>query len=80
VDWSNGKTVANWLRVPGAKIAVAQWQILARAGVMSNDIREFRLMVRDMAKPVDTMEAGDWLPVMNALGERVRNISKGKKP
>ncbi len=77
VDWSTGKHLPNWMREPGAKIAVAQWQLLAKAGAMPNDIRDFRLLVRDMAKPVDAMEAGDWLPVMNALGERVRKV-KGK--
>ncbi len=76
VDWTVGVLVPDWLRAPGAQIAVAQWQILVAAEVEPADIRGFRAFVADRAKPVDQMEDRDWVPIMNALGERVRKVKK----
>lgn len=76
VDWSDGAEVAEWLRQPGAQIAVAQWQILARAGEMEHTITAFRTMVATMARPVDQMTERDWQTVMNALGDRVRKVTR----
>ncbi|MCO5082628.1 MAG: regulatory protein GemA [Rhizobiaceae bacterium] len=72
VDWSSALDRPAWLRLPGAQIALAQWQILIKAGMEPAAIEPFRAFVAEHAKPVDRMEAKDWQPVMNLLGERVR--------
>jgi phage gp16-like protein len=76
VDWSTGHDRPDWLRRPGAQIAVAQWNILVAAEVVAADIRGFRTFVAEIAKPVDQMTDRDWHPVMNALGERVRKVKR----
>ena len=70
VDWSDGSHLPDWMRPAGARIALAQWRILARAGLV--DGGELRKYVWDTAKPVDQMADQDWQPVMNALGVRIR--------
>ncbi len=74
VDWSAGFDRPEWLRKPGAQIAVAQWNILVGAEMKEASIRGFRNFVAAKAKPVDQMEDRDWVPVMNALGVRVREV------
>lgn len=74
VDWRQGNHLPDWLRSDGAKIALAQWQRLAAAGLEPLSIRVFRDLVASLVKPVDLMSDRDWIPVMNALGERVRGI------
>lgn len=76
VNWSTSLERAKWLRLPGAQIAVAQWNILVAAEVVPSDMRGFRAFVAELAKPVDQMADRDWIPVMNKLGERVRNVKK----
>lgn len=76
VDWSVGLHIPDWLRLPGAQIAVAQWNILVAAEVEPADMRGFRSFVADLAKPVDQMADRDWIPVMNKLGERVRKVKR----
>lgn len=74
VDWSDGHHLPSWLRSSGAKIAVAQWQILARADSATADMNGFRAYVREAAKPLDQMTEQDWPALMNALGLRVRKV------
>ena len=76
VNWSTGSDRPAWLRQPGAQIAVAPWNILVAKEAAPGDIRWFRDFVADLALPVDQMANGDWVPVMNALGERVRKVKK----
>jgi Protein of unknown function (DUF1018) len=75
VDWSDGNYLPTWLRPSGAKVAVAQWQLLARAGGTPANMNAFRDFVREIAKPVDQMTERDWPAVMNALGRRVRELN-----
>lgn len=74
VDWSVTVTTTAWMKPPGAKIAVAQWNVLVRKEVVTGmeAATGFRKFVAEHAKPVDRMTDGDWIPVMNLLGERVR--------
>ena len=74
VDWSLGD-LADWMRVPSARIAIAQWQKLVAAGLMEPKITAFRALVAELAKPVDEMTERDWPIVMNALGERIRKAN-----
>jgi phage gp16-like protein len=74
VNWGVGLHIPDWLRRPGAQIAVAQWNILVAAEVEPADMRRFRTFVADLARPVDQMEDRDWIAVMNRLGERVRKV------
>lgn len=72
VDWTLSVSMADWLRLPGAKIALAQWQLLSVARAV--DPRGFRQFVWDTAKPLDQMTDRDWPAVMNALGDMVRKV------
>lgn len=76
VDWSVGDHLPDWMRAPGAQIALAQWQKLVAAEVVRPGIMEFRKLVADLALPVDQMGERDWQPVMNALGARVRKVRR----
>lgn len=76
VDWSVGNHLPDWMRAAGAQIAVAQWQILVRAGEMEPRISSFRKLVAVRSRPVDQMDDKDWQAVMNELGERVRDIRR----
>ena len=77
VEWHQDNFLPDWMRLSGAKIAVAQWNILVAAGAASPSIAEFRKLVMALAKPVDQIaDERDWQPVMNALGERVRKVRK----
>ncbi|MEI9410734.1 regulatory protein GemA [Mesorhizobium salmacidum] len=70
VDWSQTVATASWLTPSGAKIALAQWQMLSvTKAVEPNGFRKF---VWDKAKPLDQMADRDWPAVMNQLGEMVR--------
>jgi len=75
VDWSLGD-LADWMRVPGARIAIAQWQRLVAAGLMEPKIKVFRALVAELAKPVDEMSERDWPIVMNTLGVQIRGLRK----
>ncbi|MGO4558300.1 regulatory protein GemA [Mesorhizobium sp. 2RAF21] len=72
VDWSDTIFTATWMKLLGAKIAVAQWNILIAKGAEAPSFHTFRAFVATVAKPVDQMRDGDWMPVMNTLGDRVR--------
>lgn len=76
VNWGVGRHLPDWLLRPGAQIAVAQWNILVAAEIEPADMRRFRAFVADLAKPLDQMGNRDWIPVMNALGARVRKVKR----
>jgi len=71
VDWSVWRLMPAWQRMPGFKIALAQWNILAARTDMSG--HTFRGFVEDHAfNPIDRMTAKEWAGVMNTLGTRIR--------
>ncbi|WP_258593402.1 regulatory protein GemA [Mesorhizobium sp. AR07] len=70
VDWSQSVATADWLRPAGAKIALAQWQVLSVFKAV--DPKGLRQFVWDNAKPLDQMTDRDWPAVMNTLGDMVR--------
>lgn len=72
VDWGQSVNTTEWLRSPGAKIALAQWQILSVAKAV--DPKGFRQFVWDHAKPLDQMTDRDWPAVMNTLGDQIRKV------
>ncbi|MER8964469.1 regulatory protein GemA [Mesorhizobium sp. M0808] len=72
VDWHLSVSMPEWLRLSGAKIALAQWQLLSVAKAV--DLKGFRQFVWDTAKPLDQMSDRDWPAVMNALGEQIRKV------
>lgn len=74
VDWGNGRYLPDWQRPLGAKIALAQWQRLIAAGEEPMSITAFRDFVARHGVAIDRMEERDWIPVMNAFGERVRKV------
>lgn len=77
VDWTVDTFLPDWMRSAGAKIAIAQWNVLVAAEVVRPNITEFRKLVAELAKPVDQItDERDWQPVMNHLGERVRKVRK----
>lgn len=69
-DWRQDVNTPQWLRPAGAKIALAQWQLLSVAKAV--DPKGFRKFVWDNAKPLDQMTDRDWPAVMNTLGDMVR--------
>lgn len=74
VDWSEGSHMPAWQRMPGAKIAMAQWTLLHGAC----DVPAFRRFVEDHAfNPIQRMTAREWAGVMNTLGQRIRQRSAG---
>lgn len=72
VEWRDTVDTAYWQKLPGAQVALAQWQILFKAGVMAERGKDFRSIVAQLAKPLDQMMHQDWPVVMNALGEQIR--------
>lgn len=75
VDWSVSTHMPAWQRMPGYKIALAQWNIL----VAKVDMRgtTFRSFVEDHAfNPIDRMTAKEWTGVMNSLGSRIRKVKR----
>lgn len=76
VDWSEGNHVVDWMRLPAAKVAVAQWSILANAGAVEPDFLAFKSFVEDRAfNPLTRMTAKEWAGVMQTLGGRVRKVA-----
>lgn len=76
VDWRDTVNTAYWQKLPGAQVALAQWQILSKAGLMAGRGKDFRSVVMQLAKPLDQMQREDWPAVMNALGEKIRKVAK----
>jgi hypothetical protein len=77
VDWTLGQHMAGWERMPGAKIAMAQWQLLAKAGEALPPFHAFKSYCEDHSfNPLDRMTAGEWAGIMNRLGERIRALRK----
>ncbi len=76
VDWSVGDHLPDWMRAPGAQIALAQWQKLVAAGEMEARIGSFRVFVTQHARPVDQMRDADWPDIMNRFGQQVRQLKK----
>jgi hypothetical protein len=75
VEWGNGKFDPAWRRQPGAKVALAQWALLAQAGAVEWD--HFHGFLTDHAfRPVDRMTTREWQGVMNRLGTMVRQVRK----
>lgn len=75
VDWAEGDHLPDWQRRPGAMIAIAQWRLLH--GGEEFDFPAFQAFVADHSLCLlPAMTARDWVIVMNALGERVRKVSR----
>jgi Protein of unknown function (DUF1018) len=71
VDWNVGDHIPAHARLSGFKIAMAQNKILQRAGAETEPFQVFVLKIAGRWPSHLTREA-DWIPVMNAFGERVR--------
>ena len=72
VDWADGDHLPAWQRAPGARIALAQWQMLHPDDRL--DFAAFRRFAEDHAfNPLTQMTAREWVGVMNRLGERIRS-------
>lgn len=73
VDWSLKPYMAAWQRLPGAKVALAQWALLAEAGTVEASFGAFQTFVQDHAfNPIDRMTAREWAGIVKTLGRRVR--------
>lgn len=72
VDWMEGALRPVWQREHGARIAMAQWHTIHGRF----DMASFRQHVlAEAGKPVEEMNGRDWVGIMNALGEQLRNRS-----
>jgi hypothetical protein len=77
VDWRDREHWPSWYRQPGAKVALAQWQLLTRAGKADGTKAGFLAFVAEHAfRPIDRMTAREWQGVMNRLGGMVRQARK----
>jgi phage gp16-like protein len=77
VDWSLGNHLPNWMRLPGAKVVVAQWTILANAGAVERDFAAFRSFCEDRSfNRLTEMTPREWANVMKTLGARVRKVRR----
>lgn len=73
VEWANVKGDPDFMRLPGFKIAVAQWDMVRETAAYS--VNTFQAYVRQTSgKLLDAMEYEDWIVVMNQLGKSVRSI------
>ena len=80
VDWSVGNEVPDWFRQPGPKVVMAQWNMLANAGLVECDFAAFKRFVEDHAfNPLTRMTTREWAGVMQRLGPQVRKIRKAKR-
>jgi phage gp16-like protein len=80
VDWRERGGWPAWRRQPGAKVALAQWQALDRAGRVEGTPAAFLTFVQEHAfRPIDKMTAKEWQGVMNRLGEMVRQVRKAAR-
>ncbi len=73
VDWSNTRNKPDWMQVDGYRIAVAQWWKLYRDE--DSAYQGFSVFVREHTGMDYQAITGnrDWIPVMNALGQKIRN-------
>lgn len=78
VDWSDaGCLPGDWQRRPGARIAMAQWAMLAKAGLVAPGFPAFSAFAEDRAfNPLGQMTDREWAGIMNTLGERVRTVRR----
>lgn len=75
VDWSQGNHLPQWLRAPGAKIAMAQWNRLHKDLAPAASFGAFRAFVAENARTsLDATTKEGWRLVMNALGEQIRAV------
>jgi phage gp16-like protein len=74
VDWTVGEHLPDWLRLSGAKIAVAQHDLLFRLQNKEGSAQQFASYVLRTTGRLDIVEFkdSDWIPVMNALGTQIR--------
>ncbi len=78
VDWHVGKHMAAWERMPGYRVAAAQWAILAKAGLAEASFSAFKAFVEDHAfNPLAQMTSREWAGVTKTLSVRVRKVRKG---
>jgi hypothetical protein len=80
VDWTDGDHKPAWQRLPGAKIALAQWDILHPDPPLLDPeagFGGFRRFVEERAfNPLPRMTAREWAGIMNTLGERIRAMRR----
>lgn len=73
VDWSIRVGMATVQRMPGFKVAMAQWAILAKVGQVETGFDAFRRFAEERTfNPLPQMTAKEWAALMNTLGQRVR--------
>lgn len=66
VDWRKDRFMPAYTQMDGYRIAKAQWKILGEAG------DPMRFAIRVTGKSFAALDDGDWIPVMNLLGTRIR--------
>ena len=75
VEWANLRDDPKHMRLPGFKVAIAQWEVVKhKAPFAGNTFKGYvyRLTQTDLPD----MTADDWIVVMNALGLAIRTIKQ----
>lgn len=77
VDWHRDRHEPAWRQKPGARIALAQWEMLGRLGVprVPDNFRDF-VEARSL-NPLTHMTNREWALIMNTFGERIRAAKGG---
>jgi phage gp16-like protein len=73
IEWANLRGDPKYMRLPGFKVAIAQWEIVKlKAPFAGNTFKGYvyRLTQTDLPD----MTADDWIVVMNTFGERIRSL------
>lgn len=79
VDWSKGKFIPDWQQTPAARIAVAQFEKLSKAGHPVG-LGSFTAQVEERSgKSIRMMETLDWQQVSGAFGKLIREDKKAGK-
>lgn len=79
VDWSKGAAQPDWFAYDGARIATAQWAVLAKAKQVDATFQAFAARVaRITGIALRDMRADDWAAVMNLFGATIRSLDVPK--
>lgn len=74
VDWTDRQDEPRWCRVAGYRVASAQFAIIARIRPVPS-LRE--LVAAIVGKALPDLTQGDWITVMNRLGNEIRKAKGG---
>ena len=73
VEWYNLRGDPRHMRLPGFKIALAQWEIIKHAAPFASNTFKGYVYLLTQTDLAD-MTGDDWIEVMNTFGEHIRSL------